>query len=366
MSRPNFHMEFWTKVEMDAEIDRVDLAIRFINGATIARRARWDADREMWQTRLETDQYRMPAWTPFDFGWCANDTTGQQVCTDYQRVQYWDPNQEWFRLENDYAILYWYGFREDNPKQFARDFSMAIAAAYPRLVEGFGEGFSYRPIVVVYPDRESISRGVPIPLATNGTTPTSPLNGVASVLLAPVDLLETCPYLPNPDGRTLEWRINFSLTDMLFGVSTLLLADTLGQPGGCRGNDGLGCVNIGSELWAEGQLVWFSGGFWEYDQRLRDFAEGHNIPGLRVASSSLVSEDGCWLYTEDMGASFINWLVYNYGGIDVHRQIVDLMKYNEDGSRGMDFEDAIQQATGKPFAELENKWRAYLELPPLE
>ena len=66
-----------------------------------------------------------------------------------------------------------------------------------------------------------------------------------------------------------------------------------------------------------------------------------------------------------MGASFINWLVSNYG-IETHRQIVELMTPSEDHLLGMDFNDAIVQATGKPFDELENEWRAYLELPPLE
>jgi hypothetical protein len=129
-------------------------------------------------------------------------------------------------------------------------------------------------------------------------------------------------------------------------------------------------MNLGPFAWADGQATWFANGFWDYDQRLRQLASMREIPGMTTMPNDLSAmvkfwEDGCFGAHADMGASFINWLVFTYG-IETHRQIVELMIPTEDVPRGMPFEDAIQQATGKPFDELENEWRAYLELPPLE
>jgi hypothetical protein len=170
----------------------------------------------------------------------------------------------------------------------------------------------------------------------------------------------------------LEWQLDFALgPNMLWGYAALYLGDLLSPPGdGCTDGNGWNCMNLGPFSWADGQATWFANGFWDYDQRLRQLASMREIPGMTTMPNDLSAmvkfwEDGCFAAHADMGASFINWLVYTYG-IETHRQIVELMIPTEDTPLGMPFEDAIQQATGKPFDELENEWRAYLELPPLE
>jgi hypothetical protein len=150
-SRPPGSMVFLTKVETDIEIQRVDLIVHFVNGASINLRAQFNTEQEAWRAQLNTSSYFMLTWAPFEFNWCVTDTVDEQVCTDRQPAEFWDPDQEWFRAETEHAILYWYGFYQDDPDYVARQFARTVAALHPRLVEGFGRDISYKPVAVLYP-----------------------------------------------------------------------------------------------------------------------------------------------------------------------------------------------------------------------
>ena len=87
---------------------------------------------------------QIPAWAEFEFQWCLLDAADETVCTDRQPITLVDPNQVWNRVTTDYAMLYWYGFGEDQREDIARQFTRAVTSTHPRLVEGFGRDMSDR------------------------------------------------------------------------------------------------------------------------------------------------------------------------------------------------------------------------------
>ena len=97
---------------------------------------------------------------------------------------------------------------------------------------------------------------------------------------------------------------------------------------------------------------------------LRGEESGHFDCGPRCCRLQplrrITQADGRVDLAYDMGASFINWLLANYGGIATHARIVALM------AGGSDLYAAIETATGQTFFDLENEWRAYIGLPPFD
>ncbi|MBI5958598.1 MAG: hypothetical protein HY866_07685, partial [Chloroflexi bacterium] len=112
--------------------------------------------------------------------------------------------------------------------------------------------------------------------------------------------------------------------------------------------------------WAEGQANWFSRGGTPYDERLRHLITLQDLPTLTSEITLDIKQaDGLPDLGYDMGASFINWLLANYGGIEMHARITAQM------IAGQSLVDAVEAVTGKPFFDLQNEWRAYLGLPPI-
>jgi hypothetical protein len=362
-------LTFRAVISTDREIDQVNMIRTYRNGAERALDAHWDEETQAWTANWSVDG-QIPAWAEFAFRWCVRDMAGETICTEPYLLTLVDPTQKWFRVESDYALLYWYGFSEDYPNYVADEFVRLVAMTHQRRVDGYGQ-ISYTPIVVLYPDESSLSDRVKDLITEGWFVGSMATHGLAFGFLLPPelpDLLAECSLVPPLEERTFDWRLRATLNYVAAGgIADLFQAEIQGRPGGCTGYAGWECVNYGPNVWGNGQWVWFSGEWlWNSDQRLRNLAATEAIPSVTSnIIDPLLSSDGCVSVAVDAGASFINWLVYNYG-IETHRQIVELMRYNADGSRGMNFQDAIEQATGESFADLDREWRAYLELPPLE
>jgi hypothetical protein len=146
----------------------------------------------------------------------------------------------------------------------------------------------------------------------------------------------------------MERRVNTIYHTTTHEVVHLYQYDILGSP-------------LGPEWWSEGQPQWFGIAPGKYDERLRRLATLQDIPSLRTEiGSEQTMADGCYALSYAVGASFINWLLTNYGGTATHLEIAQLMRANSS------IYEAVEAATGKPFMEIENEWRAYLGFPALE
>jgi hypothetical protein len=369
---PN-NLYFYATIESDTrQIERVDLLIRYNNGAELAAQPiLWDDEAESWRATWMLVR-QIPAWAEVEFRWVVRDAAGERVFTEPQPITLVDPNQVWNRVENDYAILYWYGFGGDQREDIARQFTRAVTTTHARLIDGFGRDISYKPINIIYPNEEAAKEVLGWTTLETGLFNNSASLGLAAIILTPPDMAEKyadCPLFPSGDWPE-EYRLRSNIeSDTMWSFVDYFPADILRTSSPVMTNMGWDSVNHGPIFWLWGQSRWFiytSFGDWPYEEHAHQLAAEYGIDPLRqMGQSDYIGPDGCPGYLDEMGASFINWLVFTYG-IETHRQIVELMIPTEDVPRGMPFEDAIQQATGKPFDELENEWRAYLELPPLE
>lgn len=344
-------MIFTTTVKSDQnEIASVLLVFRQGKQAGTRIEAEWDAQNEVWVARPWADGGQ-PAWTEGQFFWRVIDSAGTVVETAPQPVAYYDSSHEWFRMESDYIIMYWYGFAEDDPDSFARTIAERMAALYPRWVEGFGRYLSYKPLAIVYPSTEAYGgmylSGLMDPTRA-GTTEGG--SGMTTQVLRHAGLVpgnENCVWALKPEEWTMERRIATLYTTIPHEITHLVQYDVMGSPRGL-------------EWWTEGQAEFFSGDPGLYDRRLRNLATLQNIPDLHnPIGSSLTQQDGCYSLSYDVGPSFINFLLTHYGGMETHRRIIDLQISN------VVLFDAIEQVTGKPFVEIENEWRTYLGFPAL-
>jgi len=200
-------------------------------------------------------------------------------------------------------------------------------------VAGFGRELSYTPVGVIYGSREAMSEMV----GSGVTNPTA--GGYTSDSLG-----ITVQFVPpdRDDAYLTEWLAHV----LTHELTHLYQFDVVG---GARGPN----------WWTEGQADWFAYAAGDYDARLFNLATLQDLPTLsKPVPRNIEQADGGLYLVYDMGASFVNWLNLTYGGMETHRQVVELMQ------RGAALYDALEQATGKPFFDLENEWRAYIDLPP--
>jgi hypothetical protein len=365
-------MIFQANITAEREIKQVKLFITHHNGADESLSSKWEAELQAYTAKWPLSK-RFPAWAAFRFRWCVTDANQESICSDPQPITLIDPVQQWYRAENNYAILYWFGFGDDDPDQIAERFTRAVAATQPRRVAGFGRDLSYKPINLIYPDAEAFKQVLGWGM-TEGDSAYEVTLGMNVQVLMPSQVpaeLANCIYYPADGIWDMEYRLYYSVDwGITVGMTALHVGDVLhrlhSQPrlGGASWSD----INYGEPYWFYGQLKWFAAPEmnWEYDARVRHLATLGDIQTLSSYTWALyMGADGCSGQYMDLGASFINWLVGTYG-IDTHRQIVELMTPTADHPLGMFLKPAIEQVTGKPFAELEAEWHAYLGLPLAE
>lgn len=333
------------------EIQDVILFIRFVHGSGNRVVAEWDDGAGAWVAHPWQTGEGQPAWTYFEFYWRVRDTSGASVDTEPIAIDYADPTREWFRMESDLVVLYWYGFGEDDPDAIAQRMADSMAATQERREQGFGRALSYKPVAVVYPSDEALAEIYGSGVSNDRVAGfTSSDLGMSVQVLRGTELVpgnENCIYALQPDEWTMERRIETVYSTTTHEVVHLYQYDILGGP-------------LGPLWWTEGQPEWHSIAPGLYDRRLRHLGTLQDIPSLSTSvGSNLTQADGCYALAYDVGPSFINYLVTYYGGIDTHRQIAELMR------TGPTVYKAVEQVTGKPFFDIENEWRAYLGLEPL-
>ncbi len=345
-------MTFTLEVESEtSEIAEVILFIRFVHDSGTRAEATYDQARGVWVARLWEAGGR-PAWSAFDFHWRVRDAEGNFVDTEKYPMDYFDPEHEWFRSESDYLVLYWRDFGEDIADEIAQKMANTMAALHQRRVEGFGADLSYKPIAVIYPDRAALSA-----MYGSGVSNTRAAGFTSSELGMSVQVLRSteippgqdeCVWATPPEEWTMERRINTIYSVTGHELTHLTQFEVMG-----------GMMGF---LWfSEGQAEWFTSAPGQYDRRLRHLATLQDLPSLQINYGAQLNEaDGCYALPYDMGPSFINFLVMNYGGIEFHRQMVEKMR-----GEGKSVYQAVEDLTGKPFLEVENEWRTYLGFRPL-
>jgi hypothetical protein len=291
--------------------------------------AAWDAAAGSWTAAL-WELGGVPAWVRLGFHWRVTYADGSVIDSEPHAAEYADPSRQWFRADSADMTIVWYGLSEDDPDRLARAVLSAVAAGRPALQQGFGADLSYRPLTIIYPTRAAAAE-----IYSSGTS----TRGFASDDLG-ISLLAA------PGGAGVEAEIGWLTFSVVHEMVHLYQFDVVG--------------GIVSPLWwAEGQANWFSRGGTVYDERLRNLIVLQDLPPLTEEVSLDVKQaDGRPDLGYDMGASFINWLLANYGGIETHARLTGQL------IQGQGVYEAIESVTGRTFFDLQNEWRAYLGLPP--
>lgn len=327
------------------EILAVNVMYESAGGGRGRAQADLTANPNEWQG-VPFDRGGLPPWQKFKITFRVSDDSGASIETAPVDVVYIDPTREWYRVESQDIIAYWFDF----PEELGVEVVTAFVQVRDKYEKGFGGLLPFKPIVVIFPPGDSIGEFEPGGIANPRTTGQASNDTQSAVLrvrgLEIEEIRKDCIW---NEPRDLAWQMRFAASVATHEVAHLYQYEFFG--------------GRGPAWWIEGQATFFETDSGLFDQRMRHLAElGVDLATLQdQGPSGMVGSpaaDGCTHLGYEMGTSFINWLVNTYGGYDMHRQIVELMDSN------VSLQDALEQVTGAAFLDLERQWRTYIGLNP--
>jgi hypothetical protein len=339
-------MEFTVTVTVPA--DRSILGVTLFYEAAGGGRSRVAAEptanENEWRA-IAFDTGGLPPWQRMNITWRVSDDAGNAIETAPVAVLYIDATREWWRIESQDVIVYWFDF----PEQLGIEVVTAMAQVRDRYEKGFGGLLPYKPTVIIFPPGDSIGEFEPGGINNPRTTGQASADTQSAVLrvrgLEIEEIRQDCIW---NEPRDLAWQMRFAASVATHEVAHLYQYEFYG--------------GRGPAWWIEGEATFFETDSGLFDQRMRWLAERQDLPTLQgTGPSGMVGTpalDGCTHLGYEMGTSFINWLTNSYGGYEGHQQIVELL------ARNATLPQALEQVTGVSFVELERQWRVYVGLNP--
>ncbi|NDJ85348.1 MAG: hypothetical protein GYB66_05645 [Chloroflexi bacterium] len=325
----------------DVEIVSINLIYRFPAGTQGRVQAEPTANENEWNA-VAFDTRGLPPWMTMDVFWrVAYGETGVAE-SDPVTVQYIDPTREWWRVESEDVIVYWFDF----PQEMGEVLVTAFYNVRERYIRTFGDVLPFKPTVVIFPPGDAMGEWRPggqINPRTTGMASSDTYSATLRVRgLEIEEIRQDCIW---NEERDLEWQMRYTASVATHEVAHLYQYAFFG--------------GRGPTWWIEGQATFLELEMGPVDQRLRYLAElGEDMPTLQGSGpSGMVGTpaiDGCTHLGYEIGASFINWLVNTQGGYETLGEIVQIL------STGIGIDEAIEMATGVPFLELERQWRTYI------
>lgn len=313
-----------------------------------------DDETGQWVAELFPAGNNMLPWRNFDFQWRVSDESGEQIFTEPVPLNYWDPTREWYRLENDYMIMYWFGVEEIDPEYIAETTTEVMQITEEMRRQAFGFELDYKPVAIVYGTRVATAETIGTPMLMSGLaglTPGMTLQTFGARDDAWFERQADCIHVTPREEQTQQYLVDRAIHGTIPHEITHLYQAEMGVGG--------------PNWWSEGQATYFTVEQGIYDvganERIRQLAQYQDLNSLDGNSLGTLTfeQDGCYAVGYDAGTSFIDFLVRNYGGLDNHWAFLESM-----GS-GMTFGEALEAVTGKTFLELENEWRAIYGYRPL-
>jgi hypothetical protein len=293
----------------------------------------------------------LPPWHEVDAYWGVRTQDGQSIDTEPVHAVYYDMTREWYRAESQDVIVYWYGM----PTDLGRYVLDGMAQNRNKYEQGFGILLPFQPLAIVFPPGNdwNIWRSGAIDDTAYGVSGTVIPEAASTIqrvrIFSETPKTKDCIWYDEADS-SVEGQMQFAAAVVSHEVAHTYQAE----------------VGVAGPLWwLEGQAAFYEAYLmYSYHDRLRTLAElrGGDLPTLQgdgPGGASSIEADGCIKLAYDMGASFMYWLVDTYGGMDTYRAVVAQMEQN------VSVAEALEIATGKPFLELENEWRAFLGLGPV-
>ncbi|MBN1963891.1 MAG: hypothetical protein JW910_04555 [Anaerolineae bacterium] len=336
------------------EITRATLFYTLRTGMQERFNATFDTETATWVAAPYTPDGGLGPWVDFEYTWLLRDAAGNSFETEAQYAVYADHQRFWHHEESDALSLYWYGELPDLGEQATE----AMATMRPFFEQGWGRLLSYKPLVIVYPAGglwdeyvqmgdigagfADWDRGYTIITMYDHRTPAYHAS-----------LRDLCGgyYTGTVANNAWEWHVQSTLSNIIHEIVHMYQRDFHTR---------------GPAWWIEGQAQYFpvlalGWSPWNADSRLHSYAlQGYSLATLQgeVGGRTSTAPDGCAGLDYALGDSFLRWLLTTYDGLDTHRAIIENMP-------GNGLHTAIEIATGVPFIELENQWRAMLGLEPV-
>ena len=351
-------MTFTLEAESSAgDITRATLFYELRTGLRERENAELDAESGAWIAEPYRVRGGLPPWVDFNYWWALTDSAGNTFETEPQYGIYEDNTREWWSIDTDDITLYWFGEMSDLGEPVAA--AMAEMAEY--FTQGWGRTISYKPLAILFPPGDIWNEYVEGGVNPNAAGFTQPSEGFTVQRIPDLrdparheSLKTLCGgyWYGNRENTPAEWRLQDMIHTILHETTHLYQADFRMS---------------GPQYWTEGQADYFSSltGWRNRDAESRMIAygaAGYDLPTLQggqMGGGSTEAADGCRAIGYAVGETFLRFLITNYGGLEVHREILEALP-------GNGVEEAIALVLGKPFVDVENEYRAYLGLPPVQ
>jgi hypothetical protein len=351
-------MTFTVEAESDAgALTRATLFYELRAGLRERENAEYDAESGQWVACPYCVRGGMPPWVDFNYWWVLTDEAGNVYETEPQYGIYEDNTREWWSIDTDDITLYWFGEMPDLGETVAE--AMAEVNEYFEL--GWGRTISYKPLAILFPPGNVWDEYVEGGNNPNAAGFTSPSEGYTVQRIPgtrdPVrheSLKYECGgyWYGNRENTPDEWRLQDMVHTILHETTHLYQADFRSG---------------GPFFWTEGQADYFASLVgWrnrDADSRMLAYgAAGYDLPtlqGAQFGGGSTAAADGCRAIGYAVGETFLRFIISNYGGLETHRAILEAMP-------GNGVEAAIEEVLGIPFVDVENQYRAYIGLGPVQ
>lgn len=272
-----------------------------------------------------------PPWVAVNYYWSFVDAKGNRYRTEWIVGQEYVPNdiENWVRVESEDVIIV---AQDTLPQRAITQSIEAMETQRETFKRAWGGALSYKPRVILFDSRSDFNQWL-------GAFNTGIL-GITS----------------EEWGATVQILDYDDITDLTYGtvpheIGHLYQFDFVGEDGFPAGS-----------WFTEGNATLFElTQMYDYEERVRNLARRGELPSLLDNSwrASFVGEDGIGRLGYDVGFTFWKWVVTRFG-LEGHLAIVQEL------TKGVDRDEAIENALGMSLAEIEAEWALWLgaDAPP--
>ena len=265
-----------------------------------------------------------PPGTQFDIRFEFVSTVGEIYASDTYHVEHIDTNHDWQRVSDENLEIIYYGISDRS----IENLHASVAPRLPEINRALGVTDSPQFRAVVFPNaRELTLHG---PRISQAATDGIYFGGFAY------------------DEYNLTIMASPSAEVLIHELTHLIFARKLTSP---FATDAPGWLNEGnSSFWETGNRQRANQQFRSFVRRgdVTEFSKMHSVPGIRA--------DIHRFYIQS--ADFVGYLHENYGRDSVSKLLEEL-------NSGQKINEAMQTVFGGTLTEIENRWRAEWDLPPV-
>ncbi|MBX3080031.1 MAG: hypothetical protein KF716_00265 [Anaerolineae bacterium] len=272
-----------------------------------------------------------PQWVAVNYYWSLSDAQKNVYQTDTVGDIYADNTREWKVRDSEDITVYWQATLTDD---YADEIIAAMAAQREFYRSHWGTLLKYKPRAVIYDDYAAMAEwDQGAGLRNPGT------GGVGSTIVVgrAYDAFGTFIGVARKGRSSPHWM---AYDIVLHEIGHLYQA----QNGGI--------ITSGQIWFYEGNAEYFNKDEASLEESLnnaKNLAASGNLPPLLA-----IGRNGLIAY--EVGYAFWKWLEVRFGD-DIHLSIVQLC------AKGINWQKALEQATGMSFLALETEFRAWLGAP---